>query len=87
MYRHFAFAQIIPHFLYLAQFSLVLGHGRGYLRPQLLQMIPPRVRRQQVVLVHPQERQLRPTIEAGMSIEMVVVAAAMGQLRVERTRR
>jgi hypothetical protein len=44
-----------------------------YLRPQLLQMIPPNVRRQQVVFVHLQERQLLPTIDAGISIDMVVV--------------
>ena len=60
----------------------------AYLSPQLLQIIPPNVRRQQVVLVHPQEKQLRPTIDAGISIEMVAVLDAwMGQLRVERTRK
>jgi len=50
-------------------------------------MIPPRVRRQQVVVVHPHERQLRPTIEAGMSSEMVSGMRLMGRLRVERIRR
>jgi hypothetical protein len=50
-------------------------------------MIPPSVRRQQVVVVHPHERQLRPTIDAEMSSEMVSTGALMGKLRVERTRK
>jgi hypothetical protein len=50
-------------------------------------MIPPNVRRQQVVFVHPQERQLRPTIDAGMSIKVEADELFIGQLRVERIRR
>lgn len=50
-------------------------------------MIPPNVRRQQVVFVHPQERQLRPTIDAEMSIKVEADELFTGQLRVERMRR
>ena len=52
-----------------------------------MQIIPPNVRRQQVVFVHPQERQLRPTIEAGTSIKVEADELLIGQLRVERIRR
>jgi len=57
-----------------------------YLRPQLLQMSPSMVRRQQVVVVLLQEKQLRPNMDARISIEIVVIDGAVpGHFRVERT--
>ena len=55
------------------------------LKPQLLQIMPPNVRRQQVVFELPHERQVRPIIDGDTSIEMVAGEFVTGQFRVERS--
>jgi hypothetical protein len=59
----------------------------AHLNPQLLQMIPPNVRRQQVVFELPHERQVRPIIDGDTSMDMVAGALTTGQFRVERSLR
>jgi len=48
-------------------------------------MIPPRVRRQQVVFVHLHARQLLPIVEMEVSRGIAGIGFCTGQLRVERT--
>jgi hypothetical protein len=50
-------------------------------------MMPPNVRRQQVVFELPHERQVRPTIDGDTSIDMVAGELTTGQFRDERSLR